>query len=94
MAKLEVEYNCGCGFTTTKESEAVDHANKTGHTLSVLGAIKKERRQPLDIKALYQAKAEELALEKYDQDFYNLPNDTQLVLYNLAMEQVNDNLIS
>lgn len=49
---------------------------------------------PIDLKGLYQAKSEELAQEKYALEFYDLPEKTQLVIYELAMELVNDTLIS
>ena len=39
MAEIKVQYNCGCGFVTTEESKAVDHVDKTEHTISILGII-------------------------------------------------------
>lgn len=45
-----------------------------------------------DLKDMYQNKAEELALEDYDSEFYDLLDDTRLIVYNLAIEQVHDNL--
>lgn len=37
-----IQYNCGCRFNTHKEAEAVDHVQKTGHTITALGSIKKK----------------------------------------------------
>lgn len=39
-----IQYNCGCRFKTRKESEAVDHTLKTGHTLTALGSIKVKKQ--------------------------------------------------
>ena len=44
------------------------------------------------LKDKYQAEAEKLALEKYDKEFYDLPERTQDSLYDLAMEIVNERL--
>ena len=40
MAKTDIKYQCGCRFITVSLEEAVKHAEKTGHTLTVLGTIK------------------------------------------------------
>lgn len=41
MATVQITYNCGCGFSTKSQDEAVVHANTTKHTLTVHGLIKK-----------------------------------------------------
>lgn len=46
----------------------------------------------VDIKGLYQEKADELAQEEHNAEFYDLPDATQIALYSKAMELVNDNL--
>ena len=46
-----------------------------------------------DLKDMYQEKAEELAQEEYKTDFYDLPEDTQMAVYNLAMGLVTDRLM-
>ncbi len=48
-------------------------------------------RQPL--KDLYQQKAEDLAWEKYDMSFYELPEDTQSKIYNMVVELVNESFL-
>ncbi len=40
-AVAEVKYTCGCGFRTSKESESLEHSEKTGHTQTVSGQVKK-----------------------------------------------------
>ena len=47
-----------------------------------------------DVKGRYQDKAEELAIERYDNDFYSLPDNKQLELYNEAMVIVTDALVT
>lgn len=47
----------------------------------------------MDIKGAYQDKAEEIAIEEYKQDFYDLPQDIQLDVFNRAMEEVNERLM-
>lgn len=42
MAKVDVNYTCGCGYTTKSLEEAVRHSEQEQHTLTVLGAIRKE----------------------------------------------------
>lgn len=40
MASVNIDYNCGCGFTTRKLEEATEHADSNGHSLTVCGNIK------------------------------------------------------
>ena len=40
--KVDIKYACGCGFKTNKESEAITHTEYTGHTITVLGIVRKE----------------------------------------------------
>ena len=42
MAKITVQYSCGCGFKTDNILEAVLHSDKMGHTLEATGQIRKE----------------------------------------------------
>ena len=44
----------------------------------------------MDYKEWIQTKAEELALEKYDEDFYSLLNCQQLLLFNKAEDLYKD----
>lgn len=39
MVKTSYIYTCGCGFTTTKETEAVEHVKETGHKMDVKGSV-------------------------------------------------------
>ena len=39
MAKVSYHYSCGCGFTTTDEDEAKQHANEKQHKLDVKGMV-------------------------------------------------------
>lgn len=39
MAKSNVRFLCGCGFTCTNPLEAAVHCDSTGHTLDVMGKI-------------------------------------------------------
>jgi len=42
VAEVNIKYACGCGFSTTDIQEAINHAEKTGHTItSITGYIKK-----------------------------------------------------
>ena len=42
MAEVNIKYACGCGFTTKDIQEAINHVEKTGHTItSIVGTIKK-----------------------------------------------------
>lgn len=41
MAEVNIKYACGCGFTTNDAQKAIDHVEKTGHTISSMtGTIK------------------------------------------------------
>lgn len=41
MAEINIKYACGCGFTTYVLQEAIDHVEKTGHTISsIVGTIR------------------------------------------------------
>lgn len=40
MAIIDANYDCACGFSTTKPLAALDHVNSTHHTLAVRGVIK------------------------------------------------------
>jgi len=44
----------------------------------------------MDYKEWIQNKAEELALERYDTDYYDLPESTRQQLYDEAMELYKD----
>ena len=46
----------------------------------------------MDIKGMYQDKAEEIAEERYNKDYYSLMPNLQLEVYNDAMLDVHDNL--
>jgi hypothetical protein len=48
------------------------------------------RNKLTDYKDRIQNKAEELAREKYDKDFYDLPEKIRDKIYNLAMELYKD----
>lgn len=48
----------------------------------------------MDIKAMYQERAEELALELLHSEFYDLHEDTRRAIYQAAEEMVNDELVS
>ena len=39
VAFVEVQFNCGCGYKTTKPLEAKDHAVATGHTVTICGQV-------------------------------------------------------
>lgn len=39
MAVKKIRFHCGCGFATTKQTEAVKHVDSTSHTLDVLGRV-------------------------------------------------------
>jgi hypothetical protein len=43
---ININYNCGCGFTTIYLREATDHTITTGHTLHVLGSIRPIGKEP------------------------------------------------
>lgn len=45
MAKIQVSYNCGCGFRTENLAEAVIHSDTTNHSLTVVGTITKDQKQ-------------------------------------------------
>ena len=45
-----------------------------------------------DIKERYQLKAEDIALEFYGKEFYELSQELQVELYNKAIQEVNDYL--
>ena len=48
----------------------------------------------MDIKAMYQEQAEELAETLYHSDLYDLHNDIQFTIYQVAVVMVNDKLVS
>ena len=48
----------------------------------------------MDIKNIYQERAEELARELLNSEFYDLHPDTQRALYQTAEVMVNDELVS
>ena len=40
MMAIKMNFNCGCGFKTTSQSMAEEHAVKTGHSLSIIWEIR------------------------------------------------------
>jgi len=42
-AAIQIKYTCGCGFRTDKLDEAVQHVEKTGHSMTVLGMIRADK---------------------------------------------------
>jgi len=42
MAVIKVKYNCGCGYSTEKAEEAIQHSDVHNHTMTVLGTIQKD----------------------------------------------------
>ena len=45
MAKIEVRFQCGCGFKTKDLAEAVIHSDKLSHSLDALGTITKDQKK-------------------------------------------------
>jgi len=41
MASVKLNISCGCGFKATTLEEAIKHCEKTGHCLTILGAVRK-----------------------------------------------------
>ena len=54
--RTQLSANCGCGFKTTQLEEAFAHAEKTGHTMSVLGEIRSTVMRAPVAPAFYHAK--------------------------------------
>jgi len=46
-----------------------------------------------ELKAMYQEKADEMANERFDKDFYELDEENRCRIYNEAMVWVNEELI-
>lgn len=44
MARIDVKYDCGCGYSTKSLEEAIKHAESQKHTLTALGTIKPENK--------------------------------------------------
>ena len=44
MADIRITYNCGCGFSTDNQAEAVLHSDKLNHSLDVVGKITKDQK--------------------------------------------------
>ena len=42
-ATIKITYTCGCGFKTEELDEAVEHAEKRNHSLTVMGTITKPK---------------------------------------------------
>ena len=38
---VKEQYNCGCGFRTSKATDAIEHVRKTGHQMVISGSIAK-----------------------------------------------------
>lgn len=47
----------------------------------------------MDIKGMYQNKAEEIADTRFDKDFYDLSEEQQSQIYGEAITQVNEELV-
>jgi len=45
MAKIEVRFNCGCGYGTSKLEEAVQHSDSEAHTLIAQGLVRKTEQK-------------------------------------------------
>ncbi len=45
MAKVNISYNCGCGFRTDNIAEAVLHSDIMNHTLTVVGDIIRDKKK-------------------------------------------------
>lgn len=46
MIKIDIQYNCGCGFKTDNQEKAIDHSVEKGHTLDVTGIIRYTDKLP------------------------------------------------
>lgn len=47
----------------------------------------------MDLKGMYQERADEIADERFGKDFYELDEESQYLIYNEAMVWVNEELI-
>jgi hypothetical protein len=39
QSKIDIQYQCGCGYKSISASEAVKHAETKHHSLTILGRI-------------------------------------------------------
>lgn len=39
MAKVNINYSCGCGFSTKNASKAIAHCDEMTHTITAIGII-------------------------------------------------------
>lgn len=46
MAETNIQYSCGCGFVTRNIEKAIDHVEQTEHTITVLGKIMPDKKEP------------------------------------------------
>ena len=46
MADIRIQYTCGCGFITRDIEDATDHVEKTEHTMTALGNIMPDKKEP------------------------------------------------
>lgn len=56
MAKTNIKFQCGCGYTTNNYLEAAIHADSTSHTLTVLGTVHPDKQSMSYIKPLLKGK--------------------------------------
>lgn len=40
MASVTIDYNCGCGYHTKDLEAAREHADSSGHSLTVVGSVR------------------------------------------------------
>jgi len=45
MADINITYSCGCGYKTLIIDEAITHSDEKQHSLTVLGTIKKDKKE-------------------------------------------------
>ena len=46
MADIRIQYSCGCGFIAKDVEKAIDHVEQTEHTVTVLGKIMPDEKEP------------------------------------------------
>ena len=55
MVKVTLRYECGCGYKTENQDEAIDHCVQKGHTLDIKGMVKWTGKRAEKVRSVVKA---------------------------------------
>jgi hypothetical protein len=44
MIRVSIQFKCGCGYHTDKQTEAIEHCAKNNHNMDIIGSVKTDKK--------------------------------------------------